>query len=110
MKIFVFIITALIQLAAAACGFFMLLLGLNGFSESQAAPGIIFYIIFGIASAAGVGAGSVYLAKRLVEKSSLGSFGASAIAILGGAVVGGVILFGGFIVAILLATIMHEWK
>ncbi len=105
MKIFVFIITALIQLAAAACGFFMLLLGLNGFSESQAAPGIIFYIIFGIASAAGVGAGSVYLAKRLVEKSSLGSFGASAIAILGG-----VILFGGFIVAILLATIMHEWK
>lgn len=109
MKINVFFITALIQLVVAAPGFLGLLLGLNGFSEQDATPSLIFYIALGFLSALGLGAASAYTATRLVEKPSLGKFGASAISIIGFAIVGAVILFVGLIAAVFLAEAMRTW-
>jgi hypothetical protein len=58
MRIIVFVITAFIQLAVAVLGFFILLLGLNGFSENDAMASLIFYIALAFLSALGLGAAS----------------------------------------------------
>lgn len=108
MKIIVFIANALIQLVAAAVGFLMLLIGLNGFSERQAEPGLLLYIILAVVSALGLGAASVFTAQRLAAKTSLGKFGASAISVLGLAVIGVAILMIGFFAAILLAEALRK--
>jgi hypothetical protein len=109
-KIIVFILTALIQLAVAVVCFFMLLLGLNGFSEQQATPSLIFFIALSFVSAVGLGGVSAFVAKTLVEKKSLGRVAASAIAVVGFSILGAVVLFVGFIAAVLLASLMHEWR
>lgn len=109
MKIIVFILTAVIQLAIGAIAFFMLLVGLNGFSEEDATPSLIMYIVLTLASAVGFGFASVYAAKRL-SQTSLGAFGAAAIAVVGCAIVGAVILIVGWFVAIFLAEIVRQWK
>lgn len=88
MRIIVFIITAVIQLAAATVGLVTLLLALNGFSEAQATPGLILFIVIGLGSAIGLGVASAFVAKRLVEKKSLGSIAAAAIAVVGLSVLG----------------------
>ncbi|MCA1625778.1 MAG: hypothetical protein LC768_14180 [Acidobacteria bacterium] len=110
MKIIIFIITALIQLAAATFGFFALILGLNGFNEEDATPSIYFFIALSMISALGLGATSAFTAKRIAEKKSLGKFGASAISVVSFAVIGGIILMVGWFAALFLAVIMHEWK
>jgi len=109
MKVIVFILTALIQLAVATLGFFMLLLGLNGYNEKDASPSLIMYIVLALASAVGLGLASVYTTKRLSE-TSLGSFGAAAIAVVSFAVVGGAILIVGWFAALFLAEIVRTWK
>jgi hypothetical protein len=109
MKVIVFILTAAIQLVVAALAFFMLLVGLNGFSEKDAAPSLIMYIVSALGSAVGLGLASVYATKRLLE-TSLGGFGAAAVAVSSVAIVGGVILIVGWFAALFLAMIMHEWK
>ena len=110
MRIIVFFITAFIQLAVAVFSFFILLLGLNGFSEQDATPSLIFYIALGFLSALGLGAASAYTAKRLAEKSSLGKFVSSLIAIIGCLIVGAVILAVGWFAALILADTIRTWK
>ncbi len=110
MRINVFIITALIQLAVAVPGFLGLLLGLNRFSEQDATVSLIFYIALAFLSALGLGAASSYTAKGLAEKPALGKIGASAIAIIGFAIVGVIILFVGLIAAVFLAEGIRTWK
>jgi hypothetical protein len=109
MKAFVFIFTAIVQLACAALAFFMLLVGLNGFSEKDAVPSLIFYIVLALASAAGVGLSSVYLTKRLAE-TSVGIYGAAAIAAVASVLFGIIILIIGWFAALFLAQIIREWK
>ena len=97
MKIVVFIVSAFVQLAGAAVGFFILLIALNGYGEKQAGAGLIFYIILSIMSAASVGAASAHAAQKLAARTSLGDFGASTIAVLSFAVLGlGVLIIGFF--------------
>jgi hypothetical protein len=48
MKVIVFILTTAIQLLAAALAFFMLLIGLNGFSEKDATPSLIMFIVLAL--------------------------------------------------------------
>lgn len=110
MRIIVFIITAAIQLGVAAITFFMLLLGLNGFSESESTPGLIFFIALGFISVVGLGGASAFAARWLVEKKSFGNFGAAAASIVGFSILGTVVLFAGFLVAVLLATFLREWR
>lgn len=110
MRIIVFILTAVIQLAAAAAGFLILLLGMNGYSERQATPSLVLYIALGLGSAAGLGVASAFAAKYLAERRSFGGFAASATAVTGFAVVGGLILVVSFFAAIVLAEIMRGMK
>ena len=110
MKIIVFILTALIQAAAAVVIFFMLVLGLNGFSEGDATPSLAFFIGLGVLSPLTLSGLGAYAAKRIAEKKSMGAGAASAIAVVSFSVLGVVILVGGFFVALVIATIMHEWK
>jgi hypothetical protein len=110
MRIIVFVITALIQLAAAAIGFLMLLLGLNGFHEREATPSLIFYIVLGLGSAVGLGATSAFVARALVEKKALGRLAASAIAVVGFSVAGVLILIVGFFIALVLASAVRGMK
>jgi hypothetical protein len=108
MRITVFIITAVIQLAAAAAGSLLLLLGMNGYSERQATPGLILYAALGFGSALGLGLASSFWVKRLVERRSFGGVAASATAVLGFSVIGAVILIISFFAAIVLTEVMRR--
>ena len=109
MKIIVFILIVVIQLLAAALAFFMLLVGLNGFSEKDAALSLYMFIILALASAAGLGLASFYATKWLSE-TSIGVFGGAAVAVAGFSIVGWVILIIGWFTALFLADIMRQWK
>src|SRR5689334_23529052 len=104
MRINVFILNALIQLSAAGVAFFFLLLGLNGFSERQATPSIIFYIATCVLSALALGGASAFTAKRLAAKQSLGKIGGSLLSVIIFAVVGIVVLVVIFFVSVFIAT------
>lgn len=107
MRVIVFLINTVIQLAAAAFGFFFLLLGLNGFNTAQSNPSLLFYIILGVGSALGLGGASAFAAKWLAGKKSLGAFGASAISVVVFAILGVLILVVGFFVALFVAEAMR---
>lgn len=110
MRIIVFIITALIQAAVAVLIFFMLLLGLNGFSEQDAKPSLIFFIGLSVLSPLLLSGLGAYAAKRIAEKKSMGGVAASAIAVACFSVLGVMILAGGFFVALIIASAMHDMK
>jgi hypothetical protein len=107
MRIIVFVLNAVIQFAAAAAGFLLLLLGLNGFSERQANPSLLFYIALSVGSAAGLGVASAFASKWLAQKKSMGGLGASAISVPVFAAVGVLILIAGFFVALFIASAMR---
>jgi hypothetical protein len=107
MRIIVFVISAVIQLAASAVGFLLLLLGLNGFGERQANPSLLFYIVLGVGSSAGLGVASAFAAKWLAGKRSLGGFGASAVSVVVFALVGVVVLVVGFFASLFIAEAMR---
>jgi hypothetical protein len=107
MRIIVFVLNAVIQLAAAAVGFLLLLLGLNGFSERQSNPSLLLYIVLGVGSSTGLGVASAFAAKWLAGKQSLGGFGASAVAVVAVALVGVIILVVGFFAALFIAEAMR---
>lgn len=110
MRILVFIITALIQAVFAVIAFFTLLLGMNGYSEKQATPGLVFFVIISVANALGLGGASAYAAKRLVEKKSFGRFVASFTAVAGFSIIGALIVIAGFFAALILAEVMRGSK
>jgi hypothetical protein len=110
MRIIVFILTAVVQLAAAAAGFLLLLLAMNGFSERQATPGLIFYLALALGSALGLGVASAFVAKRLVERKSWGGAAASVTAVIGFSVLGALILVAGFVASIVLAEVMRGMR
>lgn len=107
MRVIVFVLNAVIQLTAAAVGFFLLLLGLNGFSERQANPGLLFYIIISVGSALGLGVASAFASKWLTQKKSIGALGASAISVPVFAVVGVLIIIACIFGAALIASAMR---
>ena len=107
MRIIVFILTAVIQLAAAAAGGLVLLLGMNGYSERDATPGLYLYAALGLISALGLGLASAFASRWLVERRSFGRAGAAATAVLGSVALGGLILIVNFFAAIVLTEIMR---
>ena len=110
MKIIVYFVTALIQLVAAAVGFFVLLLGLNGYSERQATPSLILYLALSVLSILGVGALAVFSTNFIVRKHWIGGAGAAFIATISVAIIGGVILVAGLFVAFLLAEFVRGMR
>ena len=107
LRVIAFVLTSVIQLAAAAAGFLLLLLGMNGYSERHATPGLVLYIALGVGSALGLGVASAFVVKRLVERRSFGALAASATAVFGFAILGGLILVVNFFAAIVVAEVMR---
>lgn len=110
MAIIVFIFTALIQAAVSAAGFFMLILGMNGFNERDAKPGLLFYVLLGVATTLGLALGSALAANGFVKKKAMGKLAAAALSVFGFSAVGVVIMIVGFFVALLIASIMHDMR
>lgn len=107
MRIIVFIIVAAVQLVAAACGFVLLLLGLNGFSEKQATPGLAFYIVTAVASSVGLGVAGAMASKWLTVRRGAGGPVAALVAVVGSSVLGLIILGVGFLGAVIIASMMR---
>ncbi|HEY0077804.1 MAG TPA: hypothetical protein VGB73_04095 [Pyrinomonadaceae bacterium] len=110
MRIIVFIVNASIQLLGSALGFFMLLMGLNGFNEKEAMPGLIFYVIASCMGATLLGGVSAAVAKLLVDKKAVGSLAASAIAIPLFLIIGVGLWLVIFIASTLVVSFVHDWK
>lgn len=110
MRIIVFILNALIQLAAAAAGFIILLLGMNGFSERDATPGLYLYIAVNLAGALALGIGSAFVAGRLAEKRAFSGLVASAVAVPVFSVIGGLVLVVSFFAALIVADAMRGMR
>jgi hypothetical protein len=108
MKILVFVANALIQIAAGAFGLLMLIIAMNGYHEKDAMPGMLLYIILTILSAGGLGAASIFTMQKLLEKTSLGNFGAASIAVVILSIIGVVILIISFFAAILVAEVIRK--
>ena len=69
MKIVSAIITFILLAASGVLSFFLLLLGLNGFSESDAAPAIYLFIGIAVFSTIVLSIGSYFLTNYLIKKS-----------------------------------------
>ena len=96
----------------AAIGFglvFFLLLALNGFSESDATPAMIFYFVWMILCAFVMGVAGIFLTKLLLAKS-VNSILALVISVVLLTGIGGVIDFGGLIVSTIIATEVRDYN
>ena len=103
MRVTVFLVTAILDLAVAIFGFFILLIGLNGFSERQATPTLIFYIIFCLTSLIILSYLGTLVAKAFVEKGWMNKGWAAIVSIFSTSIVTGLLVivavFAGFALA-----------
>jgi hypothetical protein len=102
MQILNVLITALFNIGIAFVLFFFLIIALNGYSERQATPGLILYIVWALFFSLLAAVLSVLTAKYLIGKKSFGSISAVAIASPIFIIVGGIISFLGTIAAVVL--------
>ena len=105
MRVTVFIVTAILDFAAAIFGLFVLLLGLNGFSERQATPSLIFYVVFCLVSSLIISFVGTITAKIIVKKQWLGKAGATIVSIVLASIIG----VGFVVVAVFLGFILAEF-
>ena len=110
MRVIVFSIVAVVQMALAAFGLFVLLVGLNGYSERQATPGLIAYVVLCLVTIPGMGAVGAVAARSLVERKSFGKAGASVGAIMGVSILGVGILVVGVIGAFVMAEVLRRMR
>ncbi len=101
-KVVIFLITALGNIGIGIMLFFFLLLSLNGYSEKQAKPGLILFIIWVLLFSAAAAACAVLSANFLTTKKSLNWLAASLVSILIFVVIGAILNFVGTIAAIFL--------
>lgn len=87
--------------------FFFLLLALNGFSERDANPAMIFYTIWMIFFAVVSGIASFFLTKFLIAKS-FNAILAVILSIIVATVIGTAIDFGGLLVSTIIASEVRE--
>ena len=110
MPVIVFITTALIQAAVSTAGFFMLILGMNGFNERDVKPGLLFYVVLGVVTTLVLALGSAFAANGFVKKKAMGRLTAAALSVFGFAAAGAVIMIVGFFVALIIASAMHDMR
>ena len=110
MRVIVFSIVAIVLFGAAALGLFILLVGLNGYSEAQATPSLIAYVVLCLATAPGMGTVGATAARVLVEKKGFGKGGAAVCAITGVTIVGVIMLVTGVIVSFVIAEVLWRMK
>ena len=104
-KILLYLVIAILQLAAAVFGFFILLLGLNGFTERQATASLIFFIALSLVTVLGDGVLRIWVARLLSRKLSVGAV--AAISTIGVVVFGVVVLIVGLFAAFVLAEVVR---
>jgi hypothetical protein len=107
MKIATFLITVLVNGGIAFVMFFMLILGMNGFHEDEATPGLLLYIIWGLLSAIITGVLGILPANYLATKKSVNKIAATAISTVIFIIVGGVSVMVGFFAALMAASAMR---
>lgn len=100
MKIAAFLITALINTGIGAILFFFLIIALNGYSGSQAEPGLILYIVWILLFSIITAVLSVLAANYLSAKKSLNKFLALAISVTVFVIAGAALHFAGIFAAI----------
>ncbi len=107
MKILAFLIPAVVNAAVAVCLFFLLVLGLNGFSGKQAEPGFLLYIVWAIATTLGAGVLSVVLAAALTGRKDWGAAAAVSVASLVFGIFGAVSSVVGLFAAVFLVSALR---
>ncbi len=101
------IITFVLLIASAIGWFFFLLLALNGFSERDANPAMIFFAVWALVVAAVLAAGSFFLTKLLIAKS-FNAILAVILSVITALAVGFVVDFGGLIASTIIASEVRE--
>ena len=110
MRVTVFLITAILDLAVAIFGFFILLIGLNGFSERQATPTLIFYIVFCLTSLMILSYLGTVVAKAFVERGWMNKLLASIVSILSTSIVSSLIVIGAVFAGFALAEFLRTQR
>ena len=108
MRITVFLVTAIVEFAAAVFGFFILLVGLNGFSERQATPSLIFYIVFCLMSSFLISFLGTIVAKTIVNKQWLGKAVAAIVSIILSSTIGVVFVVIAVFASLILAEFLRK--
>jgi hypothetical protein len=107
MNIATLIITAILNGIIGAVVFFILLISMNGFSERQATPGLLLFIIWVVLTAIMAGVLSFLTVKYLIDKKSMGAIVAALMAVTIFTIIGGISNIVGMLAAILLATALR---
>lgn len=102
MKILAFIITALANIGIGVVFLFFLLIALNGYSERQANPGLILFVIWVLLFSLATAALSVLAANWMKRKKSLSLPAAALGSTLIFVLIGGGLNFIGIFAAIIL--------
>jgi len=100
MKFIPFTITALVNIGVGVVLFFALLLGLNGYSEQQATPGLILFIVWVLLVSLLTAFLSVVATNFLTTKTSMNFWIAALISIFVFVIVGAVLSVVGWFVSI----------
>jgi hypothetical protein len=106
-KATIFLITTLINVGIGAVLLFMLVISLNGFTEDQAAPGLILFIVWVLLFSHLAGILSFLSAQFLMEKKSFSAWLAALSAIAVFSIIGATVNFVGMIIAVSVTSAMR---
>ncbi len=106
-KAIIFLVTALINVGIGVMLFFMLLLGMNGYSGDQAEPGLILFVVWVVLTVIIAGVLSFLSAGYLINKKSFHPALAAFVAIAIFSVIGAASDFVGLFAAIFLTEAMR---
>ncbi|HLM59572.1 MAG TPA: hypothetical protein VK308_02095 [Pyrinomonadaceae bacterium] len=104
MKAATLVLTTLIMFGLGAAWFLMLIVVLNGFTEEQAQPGLILFIVWAILTAIVAGVLGFWCAGYLTEKRSFSPALAALASVVFSVIGGAASDFIGFIVAVAITT------
>jgi hypothetical protein len=110
LRLIVFLITALTQVVVAVSCFFVLLVGLNGYSERQATPSLIFYIVFSLIGIFGMSFIAGVTAKYFLDKHWMSKAIAAVVATLTSSILGALLIIGGMFVAFVVAETLRGMR
>lgn len=101
------IITFVLLIASAVAWFFFLMLALNGFSERDATPAMIFFAVWTLLTALGLAVGSFFLTKFLIGKA-FNAILAVILSVVAAVGVGFVVDFGGLVASAIIASEVRD--
>lgn len=107
MKAIPFLITGLINLGVGVFLFFFLLLGLNGFSEKQAEPGLILFIVWVLLAYLTAAVLSVVLTNFFTTQKSMNFWLAAFLSTFIFAVIGAILNVVGWLVALFVTSALR---